>query len=84
MPSNTTIAAAIADAQALAVTPEQIVALLDKAIAAAFVGGLAVVTYAIAGRSRTIDLASARELRSYYAGLNAGGGMIYQGIEFAP
>lgn len=84
MTSNTDISAAIVDAQALAVSPDQMVSLLDKAIAAAFVSGLAVITYTISGRSRTVDIAVARDLRSYYAALAGDGGVRFQGVEFAP
>jgi hypothetical protein len=84
MATNAVISAAITDAESLGVTPAQMVALLDKAIASAFVSGLAVLTYTINGRSRTVSLTDARALRKYYSDLAAGGGFIVQPIEFAP
>jgi hypothetical protein len=82
--TNAQISAAITDAETLGVTPAQMVALLDKAIASAFVSGLAVLTYTINGRSRTVSLTDARALRKYYSDLVAGGGVVFQPIEFAP
>lgn len=84
MATNAEISAAITDAETLGVTPAQMVALIDKAIASAHVSGLAVVSYTINGRSRTVSMESALSTRKYFANLAAGGGIVLQPIEFAP
>jgi len=83
--TNAEIQTAIDDATAAAVTPPQMVLILDRAIAAAYVdaGGLAVVSYATGTRSRTISVADAMALRKYYAGLgSSGSGFRFIGVEF--
>lgn len=81
--TNSQIQAAISDAESLNVTPTQMVALLDKAIAAAHLDGLATASYTIAGRTRQVALTEAKELRKYYAGISGGGGgTIFIGAEF--
>jgi hypothetical protein len=83
MPSAADIALAITAAQTLNVTPSQMVSLLDAAIASALVSGtgssaasgLPAVTYTINGRSRTISMKEAQELREYY-NRQAGGAIL--------
>jgi hypothetical protein len=84
MATNAEIAAAITDAESLNVEPAQMVALIDKAMAAALISGLPTASYTINGRSRTIGLMEARLLRKYYSDLASGGGFITQPIEFSP
>jgi len=91
MAANADLRTAISDAVALALKPEEMVALLDKAIATALVGedsigagqtaGLPVVVLSVAGHSRTLGLREAQELRTYYARL-VGGGLVSQCVEF--
>lgn len=84
MATNAEIRTAIDEAISLAVSPSDMVALLDKAIAAAHLSGMATASYSIAGRARTIAIANAIEMRRYYAGLGgANGGMIFAGVEFS-
>lgn len=84
MATNAAITAAITEATDLGLTPSQMVAILDRAIAAAHVdhGGLPAVTYSTGTRSRTISLRDAMDLRRYYAGLGTGGGFVFIGAEF--
>lgn len=70
------LADAIATAQAAAVLPSQMVALIDMAIAEAHAHGLPSVSYQVAGRSHTIALDRALELRRYYARLGDDGSSI--------
>ena len=70
------LADAIATAQAAAVLPSQMVALIDMAIAEAHAHGLPSVSYQVAGRSHTIALDRALELRRYYARLGDEGSSI--------
>ncbi len=84
MTTNAEISAAITDAETLDVLPAQMVALIDRAIAAAHVAGLAVINYSINGRSRTVSLDAALNMRKYYANLASAGGVIFQPAEFSP
>lgn len=81
MATNAQIQSAITTAEQLSLTPSQMVALLDRAIAEATINGLPAVSYTIAGRTVTKAFAEVRELRSYYAGI-AGSGVVSQGVEF--
>lgn len=82
MATNEAITAAITSAETLAVEPSQVVALIDKAIAASLINGLPVVSLSIAGQSREIAIEAATALRRHYASLAAGGGMVAQEVEF--
>lgn len=78
---------AIDEAEQAAITPADLVTLLDYAIAKALaVGGSAgvpSVTYTIGGHSRTLGLDQARALRDYYAKRSgAGGGFAFGLVEF--
>jgi hypothetical protein len=84
MATNAEISAAISDAEALEVSPAQMVALLDKGLAAASISGLPVINYTINGRSRTISIDAALTMRKYYSSLASGGGFLTSPIEFAP
>lgn len=82
MATDAQIRAAAQAATDLGVTPSQIIALIDRAIAEALINGLPTVSYSIGGRSVTKGLAEAQALRAYYAKLAGGGGVIAQGVEF--
>lgn len=87
MATSQDIQAAIAEAKGLAILAEDMVALLDRALAAAIaIGGsaeVASVTYTVAGRSRTLAIAEFRTLRQYYAGISgSAGGIAFVGLEF--
>lgn len=87
MATNAEIQAAIAEAQSLRLKPQDMVDLLDRAIAAAFATGgsseVVSVSYTVGGRSRTLALSEARGLRQYYASIAGGGGLIMTPIEFS-
>jgi hypothetical protein len=90
MPANADLRTAITDAVALAIKPEEMVALLDKAIAAALIGedasgagqtaGLPAVTLSVGGHSRTLAFREAQDMRDYYA--RQGAGVYSQSVEF--
>jgi hypothetical protein len=91
MATSVEIAAAIADATSLGILPSQMVVIIDRAIAAALTTGsgsaatgeLPAVSYAINGRSRTISMTEAQNLRKYYASVGDYGGIIGQDVEFS-
>lgn len=84
MPTDAEIRAGLEQADQLAIQPAQMVALLDRGIAAAVLHGAPTVSYQIAGRSRQIGLSEARELRAYYASLGGStGGVVSQLVEFS-
>lgn len=80
--TNASIRQAIATAVEVRIQPAEMVALLDRAIAAAHLGGLAVVQYSVAGRSVSRPIDQALELRRYYADLAAAGGGVFALAEF--
>ena len=90
MPSLADLAAiqtAAAQAVAAALTPAQMVALLDVAIAFAISKGDITVSYQMAGQQVTRSLEQARGLREYYQGeherqLARAAPLIVMGVEF--
>ena len=66
MVTNNKITAAINEAETLNVTPAQMVALIDRAIAEFYVGSSLVVSYSIGGRQVTKSLSEAKAAREYY------------------
>ncbi len=66
MASNNDITSAISSAETLALTPAQMVSLLDRLIAEAIVDNKIVVSYSINGRTVQRSLSEARTLRQYY------------------
>jgi hypothetical protein len=81
------IQTALAAARVAGITPADMVALLDVAIAApAALDGKLVASYSIAGRSQTLAIRDAMELRKYYHDLAkddaSNGGFVPQWAEF--
>ncbi|HYG66394.1 MAG TPA: hypothetical protein VD838_01995, partial [Anaeromyxobacteraceae bacterium] len=62
MASNDDITAAINSGESLAITPAQMVALLDRLIAEAVVDHKLTISYTVQGRSRTIGITDAQRL----------------------
>jgi hypothetical protein len=73
MATNAEIRTKVTDAQDLALTPAEIVALCDRAVAELLTGKAT--SYSIAGRSFTFaDLSKIKELRDYYSDAPSVGG----------
>ncbi len=84
MATNAEISAQIALAESLALTPAQMVAFCDRAIAEFLYQGKPQVSYQIAGRSLTFQsLQQVQQVREYYANAPAPGarGFIMQRAE---
>jgi hypothetical protein len=78
MATNAEVAAAIATAQAAALTPQQMVSLCDRAAAEFLVGGKPQVSYQVAGRSLTFQsLEQIKNLREYYVNAATAGDTKY-------
>lgn len=83
MATNAEITAAIASADSLAITPAQMVALIDHMLAASVLDGKDVITYAINGRSVTRNRDGWMKIREEYRKLIVQSvGMITRPIEF--
>lgn len=83
MATNDAITAAISSAESLAITPTQMVALIDHLLASAVIDGKDVITYSINGRSVTRDRAGWMTIREDYRKLIVQSvGMVSRPIEF--
>lgn len=84
MATDAEITAALTAAASLAIDPSQMVALLDRSIAAGLTDdGRVLVSVGADGTSVSYSLDQAMRLREYYAGLGGmSGGIIRQGFEF--
>lgn len=78
MATNAEISAAITLAQTLALTPQQMVAAIDRAIAELIYSGKPQVSYTVAGRTLMFaNLATLQGLRDYYMNAQAAGATKY-------